>query len=241
VTCRDVTFTYPTSQSTRPAIANVSITLGAGQLVVIVGANGSGKTSLVKLLTRLHNPSSGEILIDGVRANEYRVQDLRQAISLLSQDHALFPLSIKEDIALGRPYAPDVHGEPAIAEAARKGGAEGFINKFTHKYDTVLDPVGTKGAVGLHPQHPIMKLYAKLEKTTEVSGGERQRLVAARTFMRITDEKIKLVIVDEPSAAMDPEGEYELFKHLREARAGRTMVFITHRFGHLTKHADLIL
>jgi ABC-type multidrug transport system fused ATPase/permease subunit len=73
------------------------------------------------------------------------------------------------------------------------------------------------------------------------TGGERQRLVASRTFMRITDSKIKLVIVDEPSSAMDPEGEYELFKHLREEQHGRTMVFITHRFGHLTKHADLIL
>jgi ABC-type multidrug transport system fused ATPase/permease subunit len=236
-----VSFNYPTSQSTRPAIENVSITLGAGQLIVIVGANGSGKTSLVKLLTRLHDPSSGEIMIDGFRSDEYRVQELRRATALLSQDHALFPLSIRENIALGRPYAPDTHGDLAIAEAAQKGGADGFIRKFAQKYDTVLNPVQTKDSYGLNPQHAIMKLHAKIEKTTEVSGGERQRLVAARTFMRISDEKVKLVIVDEPSAAMDPAGEYELFKHLREARPGRTMVFITHRFGHLTKHADLIL
>jgi ABC-type multidrug transport system fused ATPase/permease subunit len=74
-----------------------------------------------------------------------------------------------------------------------------------------------------------------------MAGGERQRLVASRTFLRITDARIRLVVVDEPSAAMDPTGEYELFRNLRAARAGRTMVFITHRFGHLTRHADVIL
>jgi ABC-type multidrug transport system fused ATPase/permease subunit len=73
------------------------------------------------------------------------------------------------------------------------------------------------------------------------SGGEKQRLVAARTFMRIADNDVRLVVVDEPSAAMDPSGEYELFKNLREAQRGRTMIFITHRFGHLVKHADMIL
>ena len=74
-----------------------------------------------------------------------------------------------------------------------------------------------------------------------VVGGEVQRLVASRTFMRISSGKIKLVVADEPTSAMDPEGEFELFRKLRLARAGKTMVFVTHRFGHLTKHADLIL
>jgi len=101
--------------------------------------------------------------------------------------------------------------------------------------------VNTKRSSNLQPDHPLQKVYDKLEKRAEVSGGQAQRLVAARTFMRIDSGDVKLVVVDEPSASMDPAGEYELFKELREAREGKTMIFITHRFGHLTKHADVIL
>jgi ABC-type multidrug transport system fused ATPase/permease subunit len=240
-------------------VKNLSCTLGVGQTIVVVGTNGSGKSSLIKLLARLHPPSSGDILIDGTPADEYKLHDLRQAIALFSQDQWLLPLSCKENITVGRPYEEVSHER--MERAARLGGAHDFISKFHDKYETTLTPVNTKLQYGLGVTHPLHKVYEEVEKYPKISGvfyiytlllvstdlffalsgGEMQRLVAARTFMRISDEKIRLIIVDEPSSAMDPAGEYELFEHLREAQEGRTMVFITHRFGHLTKHADMIM
>jgi ABC-type multidrug transport system fused ATPase/permease subunit len=165
---RDLTFSYPNSQSSRPALKSVSCTLGAGQLVVIVGANGSGKTSLVKLLTRLYNPTSGSIIIDGHPSSEYHTRALRQATAVLSQDHNLFPVSITENISLGRPeYAPS---RAEVEEAAKKGGAHGIISKFNDGFSTLLSPVYTKWNAELNAEHAIMKLYREIEKETEVSG-----------------------------------------------------------------------
>jgi ABC-type multidrug transport system fused ATPase/permease subunit len=223
---------------------------------VIVGANGSGKSSLVKQLTALYAPSSGSILVDDAPIGSYRVQDLRRATACLAQDHTLFPLSIGENIGIGRPE--HVADRQLVEEAAAKGGAVGFMNNLAEGYDTVLHPVETKDWFG-NPRTdgPFNKILRLLERQKDVSGpcnclfpcpslmlcsgGEKQRLVAARTFMRIATGDVRLVVVDEPSSAMDPAGEYELFRHLREARQGKTMIFITHRFGHLVKHADLIL
>jgi ABC-type multidrug transport system fused ATPase/permease subunit len=252
----DVSLTYPSSQSKKPALSEVSYTIKAGQLIVVVGENGSGKTSLIRILSSLRKPTSGEVLLDGVPISAYRLGDIRNATALLSQDHSLFSLSVGENIAMGRPESLSSQAE--VEEAARRSGAHEVIAKFHNGYETLLGWNWTKAYTGLSDTHPLRKMYDKLEKKTDVSGepdtvqtagvasdgvvgGERQRLVAARTFMRIADKNVRLVIVDEPSAAMDPAGEFELFKNLREAQEGRTMIFITHRFGHLTKYADAIL
>lgn len=155
-----------------------------------------------------------------------------------------------------------------VREAARLGGATEAINKLSSEtggsgWDKVIHPVDTVYS-SYRPSETLRDVMDKIEKNTELSGemlrygdlhltdevfdflyapkgGEAQRLAASRTFMRILSGKIKLLVVDEPTSAMDPEGEFELFESLRSMRAGKTIVFVTHRFGHLTKHADLIL
>ncbi|KAF7346521.1 ABC transporter ATP-binding protein [Mycena sanguinolenta] len=219
---RNVSFSYPGSTS-KKALDDVTISIKSGQLVVLVGANGSGKSSLVKLLARLYDATSGQVLIDGQDIRHYRLIDLRGATASLTQDHHLYPLSLAENIGLGHPSQSLT--ENLVHDAARKGGADSFVSKLKEGFSTVLDSKDDQYSV-----HAI-----------DISGGERQRVVASRTFMRFTSGRVKLVIADEGSSALDPQGEWELFKNLREERQGKTLVFVTHRFGHLTKYADLIL
>ncbi|KAG2091009.1 P-loop containing nucleoside triphosphate hydrolase protein [Suillus discolor] len=237
---RNVSFNYPGAKSERDALKEVSFSIKAGQLVVIVGANGSGKSTILKLLTRYYDTTSGTVLIDGNPIQDYRIADLRSVTASLTQEHTLFPLSMSENIGIGSPAS--VTNLDKIAQAAKLAGAKDVIENFTDGYDTVLEPVKTAQlSYTGRGNEDLKNEYEKMEKTTNVSGGEKQRLVASRTFMRMLSEDIKFVIVDEPSSALDPGGEYELFKQLREARKGRTMIFVTHRFAHLTKFADLIL
>ncbi|KAG2062820.1 P-loop containing nucleoside triphosphate hydrolase protein [Suillus decipiens] len=237
---RNVSFNYPSAKSERDALKNISFSIKPGQLVVIVGANGSGKSTILKLLTRCYDATSGTVLFDGNPIEDYKIADLRSVTASLTQEHTIFPLSMSENIGIGSPSSS--RDLDKITQAAKLAGAQDVIENFTNGYDTVLEPVQTAylSYTG-RGNEDLEKEYEKMEKTTNVSGGEKQRLVASRTFMRMLSEDIKLVIVDEPSSALDPGGEYELFKQLREAREGRTMIFVTHRFGHLTKFADLIL
>jgi ABC-type multidrug transport system fused ATPase/permease subunit len=220
-------------------LTGVSFSIKAGQLVVIVGPNGSGKSTIVKILNRLYNPTSGEVLVDGQPMSSYRISDLRQATADLTQDHTLYPLSIRENIGLGHP--PCVSDIDMITQSAKLGGAFDLISKYEEGFDTTLHPVQTAYLGHLNGANGLKDIFDKLEKQVDVSGGEMQRLVASRTFMRLQSNKITCVTVDEPSSALDPQGELELFQRLRDARAGKTMIFVTHRFGHLTKHADLII
>ncbi|GJE98947.1 hypothetical protein PsYK624_151850 [Phanerochaete sordida] len=260
---RDVTFRYPSTDSddsSNAALRNVSFTLPPSSLVVIVGANGSGKSSLVNLLTNLQRPTSGRVLFDGgdphaggAGASVRAVERLQRATALLTQAHSLFQaFSIAENIAVGDPdfclACADAGAAGAAAlrarveEAARLGGALEFVGKREQGFDEVVHPVNTCwGSTYPMPPGPLKDIYDALEAWKDVSGGEEQRLAAARTFMRLMNPRTRLVVVDEPSSAMDPLGEFELFERLRAMRAGRTMVFVTHRFGHLTKYADVIL
>lgn len=236
---RNVTFNYSGSKTIRPAIDNVSFTIQPGQLVVIVGANGSGKTSMVKLLTRMHEPTTGEILVDGQPASSFRLRDLRESTATLSQDHNLFDgFSVHGNVALGR-YTR-IEDTDLVENALNLGGASEIVGKMKNQGATVLVPLTTKSFM-YSTKRKVTDLYEELEKPGDVSGGEKQRLVAARTFFRMNTGGLRLLVADEPSAAMDPLGEFELFTRLREARKGKTVIFITHRFGHLTKHADVIL
>ncbi|KAJ7500370.1 P-loop containing nucleoside triphosphate hydrolase protein [Mycena galericulata] len=237
---KNVSFSYP--GTTAKALNDVSLSIKAGQLIVVVGANGSGKSTIVKLLMRLYDPTSGSILIEGEDVRNYKLTDLRQATAALTQDHHLYPLSLRENIGLGNPA--HVANMEMIRAAAKQGGAEDVIAKLADGFGTVLEhPRGLKygSDVSKGDKSPLAAELEKLTKEADVSGGERQRLVASRTFMRFTSGTVKLVCVDEPSSSLDPQAEWQLFKNLRLVRDGKTMIFVTHRFGHLTKHADVIL
>ncbi|KNZ75400.1 Lipid A export ATP-binding/permease protein MsbA [Termitomyces sp. J132] len=238
---KDVIFDYPGSKNKSPALKNVSLHIKPGQLVVIVGANGSGKSSLIKLLTRLYDPSFGTLFIDGTPAHEYRPTDVRRTMASFTQDHNLFPLSLYENIAFG-----DVARSTdtaAVLAAVEQGGATELIAKFVDGLDTILNSQNRTHVINIpdDQDHPLQKYMKTLSKKTDVSGGEKQRLVAARTFMHLNSGRVNFVAVDEPSSALDPEAEFQMFNRLIANRPGKTMVFVTHRFGHLTKHADLIL
>ncbi|KAJ7669593.1 P-loop containing nucleoside triphosphate hydrolase protein [Mycena rosella] len=238
---QNVSFAYPGEKSKESALRDVSFYIPAGALAVIVGANGSGKSTIIKLLRRMYDADSGVVHVDGLPIADYRLADLRQAQATLTQDHELYPLTLGENIGLG--YAEHVDDEEMVMQAARDGGAAALLDKFTDGMKTNLKPVMTAYGYQLDDEkHKSLKtVLGKLEKTAEVSGGEKQRLVASRTFMRFRTGKIKLLSVDEPSSALDPTGEFELFERLRETGEGKTMIFVTHRFGHLTKHADIII
>ncbi|KAJ6606097.1 P-loop containing nucleoside triphosphate hydrolase protein [Mycena vulgaris] len=237
---KNVSFSYP--GTTAKALDNVTLSIKPGQLVVIVGSNGSGKSTIVKLLTRLYDTTSGTVTIDGEDVRDYRIGDLRHATAALTQDHHLYPLSLRENIGLGNPAHVD--DMEMIRTAARQGGAESVIAKQADGFATVLEhPRGLKygSDVQKGDKTALAEELEKMTKEADVSGGERQRLVASRTFMRFSSGTVKLVCVDEPSSSLDPEGEWQLFKNLRQVRSGKTMIFVTHRFAHLTKHADVIL
>ncbi|TFK85037.1 P-loop containing nucleoside triphosphate hydrolase protein [Polyporus arcularius HHB13444] len=250
---RNVSFRYPGSE--QYALQNISFKLSAGQLCVIVGANGSGKSTILKLVSRLYDPDDGQILLDGHDIRTLKLFDLRQAISVLFQDYTHFPLSIRDNIALGDPsnFRNDEH----VEAAARLGGASDFIEKLPEKYDTYLDrpvrdyfsgiPEGTKTLFGRNIDYSAVRsaggMGARAGGLT-LSGGQMQRLAVSRTFMRSVvseDTKVGLLLFDEPSASLDPTAEHDLFARLRELRGNKTMVFSSHRFGNLTRHADLIL
>ncbi|KAF8803164.1 P-loop containing nucleoside triphosphate hydrolase protein [Phlegmacium glaucopus] len=238
---RDVSFSYPGSQKATDALNKVSMNIKSGQLIVIVGENGSGKSTIIRILSRLYDPTSGQVFIDGYASGDYRVNDLHQATVILSQDTQLYPLSLGENIGLG--YAAFSTDKEMIMEAAKDGGALEFMEKLNKGIDTVLDPLTNSFSWNLYRNdtHPLYEEMKKLEKKIDISGGERQRVAAARSFMRFKSGKVNFVAVDEPSSALDAEGELKLFERLIAVREGKTMVFVTHRFGHLTKHADQII
>lgn len=150
----------------------MSFTLEAGSLVVIVGTNGCGKSTILKLLTRLYNPDSGTILIDGEDIRKYSMADLRQAMATLTQDHRLFPVSISENIGLG--FSDKVNDEKMIRDAAEKGGAIQLIEKLDQKMETVLEPKTIQ--YGIHVSVGDGTLLGKefhtLRKSANVSGSK---------------------------------------------------------------------
>ncbi|KAJ3916019.1 P-loop containing nucleoside triphosphate hydrolase protein [Lentinula edodes] len=238
---KGVSFSYPGSKEDKKALSDVSFRIEPGELVVIVGANGSGKSTFVKLLTRLYDVDVGTVLVDDEDIRRYKIHDLRKSIATLTQEHLLFPLSIEENIGLGYPEA--MTNVDLINKAAQMGGAQEILDKLNNGAKTILDPFSIQygSRVEENEETELSAALKQLQKKVEVSGGEQQRLVASRTFMRFNSEDIKFVAVDEPSSALDPEGELQLFNNLREARDGKTMIFVTHKFGHLTKYADKIL
>jgi ATP-binding cassette, subfamily B, bacterial len=209
---RDVQFTYP--GQAQPVLRGITCMLGAGETVALVGENGAGKTTLVKLLTRLYDPTAGEILLDGVPLAAYDLTGLRRRSTVLFQDFAHFALSAQHNIGVGDADAADDRAR--VMAVASRTGADTVLEKLPHGLDTPLSRVFTGGV--------------------DLSGGEWQKVATARAAMR----DAALVILDEPTAALDAQAEYELFRRFRELAAGRTVLLISHRFS-TVRMADRIL
>ena len=197
---RNVTFAYSSSSPSDstpsdPAVSNVSFTLPPSSLVVIVGANGSGKSSLVNLFSCLYKPTSGQILFDGVDphapGNEHTTTELQRATALLTQDHSLFPaFPVWENIAIGDPElclslsglppaAKQAALAPRVREAARLGGALALVERLDAGFDEVLRPAVTSyGTTYPMPDGPLKDVMDRLEAWKDISGGEDQRLAA---------------------------------------------------------------
>lgn len=198
-----LTFSYPGSST--PALAGVDITLSAGEVVALVGENGSGKTTLAKLLAGLYRPDGGRICWDGQDTAAFSATSLRGRVTVLFQDFVRYALSATDNIRIGR--ITDPVDPVAVATAAAGAGAQGFLERLPNGMETPLSPVFEGGA--------------------DLSGGQWQRVALARALYR----DAPLVILDEPSAALDPRAEHELFTALRSSLHGRTALFISHRFS----------
>lgn len=204
-------FTYPGSN--QPALDGATLTLRAGEVVALVGENGSGKTTLAKILAGLYRPHEGSVSWDGVDLRRWSSASVRSRIAVIFQDFVRYALSAEDNIATGDVAAPRVPGR--IRRAAQAAGAADAIESMPKGYDT-----------------PLSRLFAG---GRDLSGGQWQRVAIARGYYR----DAPLVILDEPSAALDPRAEHELFTSLRQTLAGRTALIISHRFS-TVRSADRI-
>ena len=200
---RNVSFRYP--GATGFALRNLSCVIPPNQSVAIVGENGAGKSTLVKLLVRLYDPTEGEILLDGRDLREYDIADLQRTMGVIFQDFVRYHLSAQENIGFGQiEYAGD--GE-RVRAAADKGGAAALIEKLPNGYATLLGKT--------------------FEGGVDLSGGEWQKLALSRAFMR----EAQVLILDEPTAALDAIAEHQVYQRFAELSAARMVLFISHRFS----------
>lgn len=199
-----VSFTYPGAAS--PALTNVSLHLRPGQSLALVGENGSGKTTLIKLLTRLYTPQTGRITLDGRDLQEWDEAALRRRVGVIFQDFARYQMLVGENVGAG-----DVEhfaDEDKWEDAAQMGMAAPFIDEMPEGYQTQLGRWFKGGR--------------------ELSGGQWQKVALSRAFMRT---KADILVLDEPTAAMDAEAEAQVFEHFREMAADRMAILISHRFS----------
>ncbi len=200
----DVTFTYPDAES--PAVDGVNLHMKPGQALALVGENGSGKTTLIKLLTRLYVPSSGRILIDGLDIRQWDETTLRRRVGVIFQDFARYQLRVGENVGAGDVEAFD--DEERWATAARAGMAEPFIEQMPERYQTQLGRWFKGGR--------------------ELSGGQWQKIALSRAFMA---SEADVLVLDEPTAAMDAQAEAQVFDHVRALSRDKMTVLISHRFS----------
>lgn len=211
ITFHDVSFQYPDTE--RQALHNINLTIRPGETVALVGENGSGKTTLVKLLCRLYEPTQGKITIDNLNLQDFAVSQLRRHISVIFQDYVKYYLSAQENIWLGNIDIP-AQSESIVA-AARRSGADAVINSLPQGYDTILG-----------------KWF---EDGEELSIGQWQKIALARAFLRDS----QVIILDEPTSAMDAQAEYEIFQNFRQLIENQAAILITHRLS-TVKMADYI-
>ena len=205
---KDVWFRY--ADNLPWILKGVNLTLPIGSCLALVGLNGAGKSTLVKLLTRMYDPTKGEILWDGVDINRFDPADYRAKLGTVFQDFVNYDLSARENIGLGNIEL--IEDLPAIRNAAYQAGAAPFIESLPEQYDTILSRWLLDGGD---------------EAGTDLSGGQWQRIAIARTFMRQAD----LLMLDEPTAALDAEAEYDMYARFTSLIEGKTAILISHRFS----------
>jgi ATP-binding cassette subfamily B protein len=224
----DVGFQYPGSD--RWAIRHVDLTIRPGERIALVGENGAGKTTITKLLARLYDPSEGRILLDGVDLREYELNSVREAIGVIFQDFVRYDMRFDENVGVGqiqgitdylaqaRDGTAEMPGVPpeALVDAAERSLASSLLPRFTDGYRQMLG--------------------RRFDDGVDLSGGEWQKIALARAYMR----SAQLLILDEPTAALDARAEYEVFVRFNQLMAGRMAVVISHRFS-TVRMADRIV
>ncbi len=200
---RNVSFKYPGTE--RLILNGLNFRLEPGERIALIGQNGQGKTTIVKLITRLYDPTDGQVLLDGVDLREYDIEDLCREIGVIFQDFMRYEMTARENIAVGRiDFLPDLD---KIREAAQKSLADGVIGKLAGGYDQMLG--------------------RRFEGGVDLSGGEWQKLALARAYLR----EAQVMILDEPTAALDARAEFEVFQRFNELTTDKMALFISHRFS----------
>ena len=208
----NVSFSYP--GTTRRVLSNFNFTLAPGERVALIGENGQGKTTIVKLITRLYDPTEGEILLDGIDLREYDLVDLHSEIGVIFQDFMRYEMTARENITVGRIEVP--HTREEIEFAAEKSLASTVVEKLKGGYDQMLG--------------------RRFEGGVDLSGGEWQKLALARAYLR----DAQLLILDEPTASLDARSEFEVFERFAELTSGKMALLISHRFS-TVRMADRIV
>jgi ATP-binding cassette subfamily B protein len=209
---RDVSFIYPGTD--RLVLNRLNFHLDPGERVALIGENGQGKTTIVKLITRLYDPTQGEILLDGVDLREYDLEDLYRETGVIFQDFMRYEMTARENIAVGK--IEDLNDLPALKVAAKKSLADEVIARLSGGFDQMLG--------------------RRFEGGVDLSGGEWQKLALARAYLR----DAQLLVLDEPTAALDARSEYQVFQRFAELTSGKMALFISHRFS-TVRMADRIV
>jgi ATP-binding cassette subfamily B protein len=209
---RDVSFIYPGTD--RRVLNRLNFHLDPGERVALIGENGQGKTTIVKLITRLYDPTQGEILLDGVDLREYDLEELYREIGVIFQDFMRYEMTARENIAVGKIEAID--DLPALKAAAQKSLADEVVARLSAGFEQMLG--------------------RRFEGGVDLSGGEWQKLALARAYLR----DAQLLVLDEPTAALDARSEYQVFQRFAELTAGKMALFISHRFS-TVRMADRIV
>jgi ATP-binding cassette subfamily B protein len=209
---RNVSFRYPGSP--RLVLNGLNFHLRPGERVALIGENGEGKTTIVKLLTRLYDPAEGQVLLDGVDLREYNLEDLYREIGVIFQDYMRYEMTARENIAVGR--IEQVDNLPLIRQSAQKSMADEVIGKIPAGYEQMLG--------------------RRFDGGVDLSGGEWQKVALARAYLR----DAQVLILDEPTSALDARSEYEVFQRFAELTAGKMALFISHRFS-TVRMADRIV
>ncbi len=209
---RNVSFAYPGTE--RRVLTGFNFTLSPGERVALIGENGQGKTTIVKLITRLYDPSEGQILLDGVDLREYDLESLHAEIGVIFQDFMRYEMTARENIAVGRVEMD--HAPEEIEYAAEKSLADSVIARLPRRYDQMLG--------------------RRFEGGVDLSGGEWQKLALARAYLR----DAQLLILDEPTASLDARSELEVFERFAELTSDKMALLISHRFS-TVRMADRIV